>query len=236
MQKEKQRTISREKILGYIPLIKKVVSRIFPSIPSQLVDFEDLVGYGIVGLIEAMNTYDPKKGVKLSTYAFYRIRGAILDALRSFDWIPRQMRKKFHMISKAVEELTTSLGRDPGADEIAAHTGLKLEEVNTLLMDISQSEVLSLEDHLHNYLKNKTDNFMDMDSFEFSDLKKMMAQAIGELPERERMVLTLYYYEELNLKEIGKVLEISESRISQILKKATSHLREKLKGIGGEIE
>ncbi|MBN2483016.1 MAG: FliA/WhiG family RNA polymerase sigma factor [Candidatus Omnitrophica bacterium] len=233
---QKQETpIAREKILEYLPLIKKVVSRIFPSIPSQLVDFEDLVGYGIVGLIEAMNTYDSKKGVKLSTYAFYRIRGAILDALRSFDWIPRQMRKKFHIISQGLNELTALLGREPTSEEVAAHVKMDPQEVDSLLMDISQSEVLSLEDQLHNYLKQKTDNFLNMNEFEFEDLKKAMSQAIDELPERERLVLVLYYYEELNLKEIGKVLEISESRISQILKKATVHLREKLDFIEKEL-
>ncbi len=233
--RDNQVAITRETILEYLPLIKKVVSRIFPKVPPQVCDFEDLVGYGVMGLIEASSTFDAHKGVKFSTYAFYRIRGAILDALRSLDWMPRTLREKIHMVEKVSEELISTLGREPTEEEIASELNMDTEEVSYILMNSSQSAVVSLEDNLHNYLVSKTDNFMNMDDVAVGDLKNVISSAIEELPERERMVLILYYYEELNLKEIGKVLDLTESRVSQILKKAVEHLKGKLDFLEKEI-
>ena len=232
---ESDRVVSKENILEFLPLVKKVVSRIFPGLPPQLMDFEDLVGYGIVGLIEAVDTFNPHRGVKFSTYAFYRIRGAILDTLRALDWLPRELRRKIHLVENAADELTQELGREPTEKEVADKIGMSESEVNSLLMDAYQSEVFSLEDTLHNYLAHKTDNFLNLDELENLDLKEIIAAALDELPQREKLVLTLYYYEELNLKEIGKVLDLSESRVSQILKKAVKCLQERLHHVGGEL-
>ena len=233
--KQKQEAISREKILEYLPLVKKVASRMFLKVPRQVFDFEDLVGYGIMGLIEAVNTFDVHKGVKFSTYAFYRVRGSILDALRDLDWLPRSLRKKIHMVEAVTEELTGALGRSPTEAEIAQKLKMDIQEVTELLIDSSQSEVISLEDNLHHYLASKTHNFMDLEELEVTDLKDILTKAIEELPEKERLVLTLCYYEELNLKEIGKVLELSESRVCQILKSAIVKLKNKLDFVKEEI-
>jgi len=227
--------LAKENIMEYLPLVKKVVSRIFPSIPPQLLDFEDLIGYGMIGLMESLDTYNPDKGVKFSTYAFYRIRGAILDALRSLDWMPREMRRKIHFVEAAVNTLTAELGRDPDEEEIAKKTGLSETEVSSLLIDSYQSEVLSFENNLHYYLVKRTDNFLDLDELEKTDLGGIISEAIDVLPEREKTILTLYYFEEMNLKEIGRVFDLSESRVSQILKKILIGLREKLKAVGGEL-
>jgi len=227
--------LAKENIMEYLPLVKKVVSRIFPSIPPQLLDFEDLIGYGMIGLMESLDTYNPDKGVKFSTYAFYRIRGAILDALRSLDWMPREMRRKIHSVEAAVNTLTAELGRDPDEEEIAKKTGLSETEVSSLLIDSYQSEVLSFENNLHYYLVKRTDNFLDLDELEKTDLGGIISEAIDVLPEREKTILTLYYFEEMNLKEIGRVFDLSESRVSQILKKILIGLREKLKAVGGEL-
>ncbi|MBD3264301.1 MAG: FliA/WhiG family RNA polymerase sigma factor [Candidatus Omnitrophica bacterium] len=232
---EQELAISREKVLEYLPLIKKVASRIFLKIPHQLLNFEDLVGYGIIGLIESFNTFDSGKGVKFSTYAFYRIRGSILDALRDLDWLPRTIRSKIHKIEEAINELTVSLERSPTDKEVADKLGMEAGEVASLLVDSSQSEVISLENNLHNYIASKTDNFMNMEYAEIADLKNILAEAIKELPEKERLGLTLYYYEELNLKEIGEVLNLSESRVCQILKSAISHLRSSLDFLRKEL-
>ncbi|MCM8824135.1 MAG: FliA/WhiG family RNA polymerase sigma factor [Candidatus Omnitrophica bacterium] len=232
---ERQETLPKEKILEYLPLVKRVVSRIFPKIPSQVFDFEDLVGYGIVGLMEAISTFNSHKGVKLSTYAFYRIRGAILDALRSLDWVPRSMRDKIHRLEEVTEELKLSLGREPTEDELADKLNISREELETLFMEVYQSQIVSLEDGLHNYLANKTDNFMNLNEFEVTDLKDALIKAIDQLPSKEKLVLTLYYYEELNLKEIGKVLDISESRVSQIMSKAIGELKNRLDFLNKEI-
>jgi RNA polymerase sigma factor for flagellar operon FliA len=232
---EKQDTISREKILEYLPLVKKVASRMFIKVPRGVVDFEDLVGYGIMGLIEAVNTFDAQKGVKFSTYAFYRIRGAVLDALRDLDWLPRTLRKKIHIVERAHDELTATLGRPATEQEVAQKVGMDVEEVTSLLIDSSQSEVISLEDNLHHYLASKTKDFMSLEELEVSDLTDILAKAIEELPEKEKIVLTLCYYEELNLKEIGKVLGLSESRVCQILKSAIMALKARLNFVEEEI-
>ena len=233
---EKGMAVAKNEILEYLPLVKKVVSRIFPNIPPQLMDFEDLVGYGIIGLIEAVDTFNPNTGAKFSTYAFYRIRGAILDTLRSLDWLPRELRRKIHLVNGAVGELTSSLGREPEVKEVADKLGMDESEISSLMMQAYQSEVLSLEGTLHSYLSQKTNKFWDMDKLERLDLKQIISSAIDELPQRERLLLTLYYYEELNLKEIGLILEISESRVSQLLKKGIMCLREQLLKVGGELE
>lgn len=227
--------VDKENVLEYLPLIKKVVARIFPSIPPQLMDFEDLVGYGLIGLIEAIDSFNPNRGVKFSTYAFYRIRGAILDALREMDWLPRDMRKKIHQVENAAMELTAELQREPSEAEIAARLSMEEKAVATLLMESAQSEVVCFEESLHQYITQKTDNFFDLDQLEQTDVQQIIARTIEELPEREKVVLTLYYYEELNLKEIGRVLELSESRVSQILKKGIISLQKRLQQVEGEI-
>ncbi|MCM8773851.1 MAG: FliA/WhiG family RNA polymerase sigma factor [Candidatus Omnitrophica bacterium] len=232
---ERQETLPKEKILEYLPLVKRVVSRIFPKIASQVFDFEDLVGYGIVGLMEAISTFNSQKGVKLSTYAFYRIRGAILDALRSLDWVPRSMRDRMHRLEEVTEELKLSLGREPTEEELADKLNISREELETLFMEVYQSQIVSLEDGLHNYLANRTDNFMNLNEFEVTDLKDALIKAIDQLPSKEKLVLTLYYYEELNLKEIGKVLDISESRVSQLMSKAIGELKNRLDFLNREI-
>ncbi|MCM8756576.1 MAG: sigma-70 family RNA polymerase sigma factor, partial [Candidatus Omnitrophica bacterium] len=155
--------------------------------------------------------------------------------LRSLDWVPRSMRDKIHRLEEVTEELKLSLGREPTEDELADKLNISREELETLFMEVYQSQIVSLEDGLHNYLANKTDNFMNLNEFEVTDLKDALIKAIDQLPSKEKLVLTLYYYEELNLKEIGKVLDISESRVSQIMSKAIGELKNRLDFLNKEI-
>jgi len=224
----------------YAPLVKYVAGKVAVGMPHN-VDFDDLVGFGVFGLIDAINKFDPDKHVKFKTYAVTRIRGAIFDELRSIDWVPRSVRQKSREIEETVHDLEASLGRSASDSEIAAELGVSEEDFQKTMMKISGTSILSLNDVW--YSNEENDKISIVDSIESptslnpdtqvekEEIKRVIVQAINELPEKEKKVLVLYYYEDLTLKEIGKVLEVTESRISQLHTKAIMRLRSKLTNI-----
>ncbi|MBM7581406.1 RNA polymerase sigma factor for flagellar operon FliA [Caldicoprobacter guelmensis] len=231
-----------ELILRYSYLVKRVVSRLAFASTSSL-DVEDLISYGILGLIDAIERYDPSKNVKFETYATFRIKGAIMDQLRKQDWVPRSLRIKYKQLAEAVDAIEKKLGRSANDKEIAQALGVTVEEVRKTMLDVHSLAVVSLEDQLF-ALAGSVGVFGLEDDPErvaqANELKRHLAQAIDELPEREKLVISLYYFEELTLKEIGMALGVSESRVSQLHTRALVRLRNKLSkwGIdlmGGEL-
>ncbi len=216
--------LKEEVILKYAPLIKYVAARIAMHLPSNI-SVEDLISAGIVGLINAIDRYDPSRNTEFKTYAEYRIKGAILDELRSMDWMPRSMRKKAHVIEDTYAKLEKQLGRPADDEEAANSLGITLDEFYKLL-DESRGICLltAMEDMdvYHFYADKATE-------IDLSEVRDILASAIQALPERERLVVSLYYYDELTMKEIGHILGCSESRISQIHTKAILRLRAKAK-------
>ena len=224
----------------YAPLVKYVAGKVAIGMPHN-VDFDDLVGFGVFGLIDAIEKFDPNKHVKFKTYAVTRIRGAIFDELRSIDWVPRSVRQKSREIEDTVHRLEASLGRSASDKEIADELGMSEDDFQKTMMKVSGTSILSLNDVW--YTGEDNDKVSIVDSIESpqslnpdtivekEEIKRVIVQAINELPEKEKKVLVLYYYEDLTLKEIGKVLEVTESRISQLHTKAIMRLRSKLTNI-----
>lgn len=221
----------------YAPLVKYVAGKVAGNMPNS-VEFDDLVGYGIFGLIDAIEKFDPEKEVKFKTYAVTRIRGAIYDELRQQDWVPRSVRQKSREVEEAIQELEAQLGRTAADQEIADYMDISLNEYNAIALKISGSAILSLNDIW--YTGDDNDKVSIMESIESpsslqpdaiiekSEVKRIMVEAINDLPDKEKKVLILYYYEDLTLKEIGKVLDVTESRVSQLHTKAILRLRAKL--------
>lgn len=223
----------REKlIMSYAHLVKYVAGRLSIYFGSN-VEYDDLVSYGIFGLIDAIDKYDPQKGVKFETYASLRIRGAIIDSIRELDWVPRSMRQKHKEIEKAYVDLENIKGRPPEDKEVAEKLGISLDELYKLLGDISISSMVSLEEYLEqNYeigIEHSSRSYEHPEEYvEIEELKKILGEAIDKLPEKEKKVVSLYYYEELTLKEISAIMKVSESRISQLHTKAILKLQGKL--------
>ena len=222
-------------ILKYASFVKYVAGRIAVNLPSN-VDFEDLVGYGIFGLIDAIEKYDPSRNVKFKTYAQTRIRGAIFDELRLLDWTPRSVRQKARQLERIYNELENKLGRAASDDEIAAAMGIEMGELHKLYNETRGALLLSLDEVCYES-ENATSRMDFIENTEVEnpeikveeeEVKQILAQAIDRLSEREKLVITLYYYEELTLKEIGKVLGVSDSRVSQLHTKAVLRLRGRL--------
>ncbi|MBL8965842.1 MAG: RNA polymerase sigma factor WhiG [Spirochaetaceae bacterium] len=227
-------------IRQYAPLVKYVAGKVAASMPNT-VEFEDLVGFGVFGLLDAIDKFDPEKNVKFKTYAVTRIRGAIFDELRSIDWVPRSVRQKTKEIEEAVVSLEAKLGRPASDQEIAGALGLTEDELLKTMLKISGTSVLSLNDvwysgddsdkiSIGESIESPTSLNPDA-SVEREEVKRVIAQSINELPEKEKKVLVLYYYEDLTLKEIGQVLEVTESRVSQLHTKAILRLRAKLTNV-----
>lgn len=226
-------------ILHYTYLVKYIVDRMMINLPAHI-ERDDMVSYGIIGLIDAIEKYDINAGVKFETYAPLRIQGAIKDALRALDWVPRSLRHKAKKLEKAYEKLESEFGRKAVDEEIASYLGIELNEFYELLSQLSYATILSLdesfEDHerdaatLMETVKDNEENNPGKE-MEQNEEKYILAQAVDGLSEKEKMVVALYYFEELTLKEIGKVMNLSESRISQIHTKAVFHLRGKLNTI-----
>lgn len=224
-------------IRQYMPLVKYVAGKVAVGMPSS-VEFDDLVGFGQFGLLDAINKYDVSKNVKFKTYAVTRIRGAIFDELRQIDWVPRSVRQKSREIEDTIVNLEAKLGRTATDAEIADALHMSEEEYHRTIMKVSGTSVLSLNDAW--YTGDDSDNMSIGNNIEApsslnpdviaerEEIKKVIAQAISELPEKEKMVIVLYYHEDLTFKEIGEVLEVSESRISQLHTKANLRLRAKL--------
>lgn len=222
---KKDPTIKKIIIEHYVHLVKLVAGRLGIYL-NQYVDLDDLVGYGILGLIDAIDKFDPGKNVKFETYASLRIRGSILDAIRKLDWVPRTLRKKQKDLDKVYTELEMRLGRKPEDEEIARALGINETEYNELLKEVNITSLMSIDEYTYQFelIKDPKADLPD-DYVEEKEVKAVLTDAIEELPEREKKVVFLYYFEELTLKEISKVLEVSESRVSQLHTKAVSRLR-----------
>ena len=239
-RKTKSPALRDKFIRQYMPLVKYVAGKISTGMPSS-VEYDDLVGFGQFGLLDAINKYDPEKNVKFKTYAVARIRGAIFDELRQLDWVPRSVRQKSREIEDTIVDLESSLGRPATDAEIAKKMGMTEDEFQQTVMKVSGTSVLSLNDVW--YAGDDNDHMSIGDSIESpvslnpdtiverEEIRRVIIQAINELPEKEKMVIVLYYHEDLTFKEIGKVLEVSESRISQLHTKANLRLRAKLTNI-----
>ena len=224
-------------IRQYMPLVKYVAGKLAVGMPGS-VEFDDLVGFGPFGLLDAIEKFDPGKNVKFKTYAVTRIRGAIFDELRQLDWVPRSVRQKSREIEDTIVDLESKLGRTATDAEIAEKMGVSEAEYQQTVMKVSGTSVLSLNDVW--YSGNDNDHMSIGDSIESpsslnpdviverEEIRKVIVEAINELPEKEKMVIVLYYHEDLTFKEIGQVLEVSESRISQLHTRANLRLRAKL--------
>jgi RNA polymerase sigma factor for flagellar operon FliA len=225
-------------ILTYAPLVKYVAGRLGSGLPAH-VEEADLVSYGLLGLIGAIDRFDPEREIKFETYAVARIRGAIIDELRSLDWVPRSVRSRAREIERAIAELERRLGRPPEDEEIAAKLGISEDELQESLTDISRTSIAAL-DELWSASPSGGDPVALIDTIEDplaaepqaemaqTEVRELLGEAIARLPEREKIVVTLYYYEELTLREIGEVLGVTESRVSQLHTKAVLRLRSRL--------
>jgi len=237
-------TENREEVIKrYSPMIKYVANRIAMRLPPHI-EVDDLISVGVLGLMDAISKYDSNRGAKFKTYAEFRVRGAILDELRAMDWVPRSIRQKASKVDKVVQELQAKLSRSPEDEEVAKEMGISLDQFHDTLNETKSIPVFSLEDlgiakesgeqqSLLDCLAGKADADPQT-QIRLIELKEIIAKAIDALPEKERLMVSLYYYEELTMKEIGAVLEITESRVSQIHSKAVYRLRTKLKAIIAE--
>ena len=222
-------------ITEYLPYVKRIVQRLAVHLPST-VDIDDLMNVGVIGLIQAVDRYDPRRDNKFMTYAIFRIKGAVLSELRARDFLSRSNRRKIRELESAYLRLEQKLGRDVEDHEIARELGVELEQVYRT-QQMSSISFISLEElgvssrdekeKLLSYLIDNEDDALSMTKLK--ELKEAMAEAIRQLPEKERMVISLYYLDELTMKETGKVLGITESRVSQIHSQAILHLRAKLR-------
>lgn len=218
-------------ILDHLPQVRLIARRIHERLPDS-VSLEDLISTGIVGLISAIDRFDPSHNVKLKTYAEYKIRGAILDSLRGLDWAPRQQRKRSKQIESAIQSLEQKLHRSPVEEEIAAHLELSMAEYHEWLVDVrgvnlGRLESASNDEDGRDLLKYISDGEELWPSrlLERSELESLLAEAIGKIPQVERTVLSLYFHEELTLREISGILHLHESRISQLKSQAILRLR-----------
>jgi RNA polymerase sigma factor for flagellar operon FliA len=228
-------------ILTYAPLVKYVAGRLGSGLPTH-VDENDLVSYGLLGLMGAIERFDPNRDIKFETYAVGRIRGAILDELRSLDWAPRSVRARARDIERAIGSLEAKLGRAPTDQEIASRVGISEEEFQESLLDISRTSIAALDD-LWAPSATGGEAVALIDTIEDTGalqpqaalaevaLREALGDAIARLPERERLVVTLYYYDELTLREIGDVLGVTESRVSQMHTKAILRLKAGLSSV-----
>jgi RNA polymerase sigma factor for flagellar operon FliA len=239
-RKTKDPAIRETFIKQYAPLVKYVAGKVAIGMPHN-VEFDDLVGYGVFGLMDAIDKYDPEKNVKFKTYAVTRIRGAIFDELRQIDWVPRSVRQKTRQIESAISSLEAQLGRTASDQEVAGALGMDEAEYLKTIQKISGTSILSLNDVW--FSGDENDKISIGDSIESpsslnpdvivekDEIRRVIVEAINELPDKEKKILVLYYYEDLTLKDIGRVLEVTESRVSQLHTKAITHLRSKLTNI-----
>lgn len=231
--KNKSPEIREKIIVEYAPLVKVVAGHLHMYLGHN-VEYDDLVGYGIFGLIDAVDKYNSGKEVKFETYASLRIRGAILDSIRKMDWIPRTLRQKQKRIDAVIKEIESQTGRNATDEQIASKLGIGTEELQEWYSKMKISAVVSLNE----YVEQGSEIPMDATGnshfetpervVERDETKRMLAQSLEILTEKEKKVILLYYYEELTLKEISRILEVSESRVSQLHTRALQKLREKL--------
>src|SRR5215213_10307508 len=227
-------------VVAYSPLVKFIAARMASGLPSH-VEKSDLVSYGLLGLIGAIERFDPEREIKFETYAIARIKGAIIDELRALDWVPRSVRSRARDVERAIGELERKLHRAPSDEEISEKLGISTDELDESLSEIGRSSIAAL-DELWTISSTGGDQVALIDTIEDTqgpepqaelaqtELKEALGEAIARLPEREKLVVTLYYYEELTLREIGEVLGVTESRVSQLHTKAILRLKARLAG------
>ena len=233
--------LKEEIVLEHAPLIRYIVNRIAVRLPSHI-DLDDLHNTGVIGLMDAIEKYDHEKNCKFKTYAEFRIKGAILDQLRSLDWVPRSVRQKGRKLERAYGEVEQRLGRQASEDEVADSLGLEIDKFHTMINQVRGISLVNLEEvRGSNADGDKAGTFADVvedvtaenpfASLKLLETKHFISDTIGTLPEKERLVVSLYYYEDLNMKEIGNILGITESRVCQIHTKATQRLSSKLRSL-----
>jgi RNA polymerase sigma factor FliA len=224
-------------VLKYAPLVKNVVGRLTFRLPIDTADREGLVNVGIIGLMEALDKFDSNRNVQFETYARFRIRGAVLDELRLRDWVPRSVRHKDGQLERAFQTLQKALGRPPEEEEVAHHLGISLEQYFKLLDETKGIPLISQEDLTPDYIEThgvseafKTVEQGDpLDQFVGKELQHRLKQVIEALPPKEKLVISLYYYDEMTMKEIGMILDLTESRVCQLHTQAILHLRSTMK-------
>ena len=230
-------------ILNYSPLVKYVAGRVSINLPHS-VEQGDLISYGIFGLIDAIKKFDLARQIKFETYAMARIKGAIIDELRSLDWVPRSVRSRARELERAYVKLENELKRVPSDKEVAKELGLSMDELSKVMTQLSYTSMVALEE-LWSPGGEKDEGISLLDTiedanakdpselFDIEEMKEILADAIDKLPEREKTVVALYYYEALTLREIGEVLGVTESRVSQLHTKSILRLRGKLRAAAG---
>ncbi|TAN70664.1 MAG: RNA polymerase sigma factor FliA [Methylobacter sp.] len=220
-----------ERVMQHAPLVKRIAYHLLSRLPDS-VQVDDLIQAGMLGLLEAIKNYDASQGASFDTYAGIRIRGAMLDEVRRSDWTPRSVHKKSRMVSDAIRIIENQTGREARDVDVAEYLGITIDEYNHILQDSSSCRVFSVEE-----LSEDGDQYLDeasnqqeepADGLSREGFQQALANAIMSLPERERLVISLYYNEELNLREIGEILNVSESRVSQISTQAVLRLRSRL--------
>jgi RNA polymerase sigma factor FliA len=229
----KNNEIREQLIIKYAPLIKYVAGKLNMHF-GNYVDYDDLVSYGVFGLIDAIEKFDYTKDVKFETYASIRIRGEIIDNIRKLDWVPRTIRQKNKILEVACRELEITLGHDPNEIELAHKLGVSVDKIKDMYKEAAILSIISLDDFLEqNYeMKFNTNDSKNLQTpevaFDAFEVKQILSSTIEKLSEKEQQVISLYYFEDLTLKEISKIMSVSESRISQLHSKAIFKLREKL--------
>ncbi|MBI5451334.1 MAG: RNA polymerase sigma factor FliA [Gammaproteobacteria bacterium] len=223
--------VRSELVIEYAPLVKRIAYHIMSRLPPS-VQVDDLIQAGMIGLLEAAKNYDAGQGASFETYAGIRIRGSMLDEIRKGDWAPRSVHRKARQVAEAVREIEHKTGRDARDHEVAQHLQMSLEDYHKTLQDASGCRLLSFED-MGDYediipAKSTVDIYNPFDGVQRDDFKRALAEEISKLPEREKLVLTLYYDEDLNLREIGSIIGVSESRVSQIHSQALIRLQARL--------
>ena len=222
-------------IREHMPLVELVVQRMIPQVPSFMTK-EDMISAAMVGLTDAANKFDSTKGVKFKTFAEYRVRGAILDEMRKLDWFSRSMRDKQNQLTQTMLRMERQLGRSPEEEEMAAEMGMSSDDYRSLLAEVSHLGCVSLHETLDHTEEGRSflDSLEDVggptpsELIEKQEMTRLMAEILEELSEKERLVIALYYYEELTQKEIAEVLSVSEGRVSQLHSQALLKLRVKL--------
>ncbi len=231
-QKTKLPELREQLILEYANVVNLVAGRLSMYL-GYTVEYDDLVGYGIFGLIDAIDKYDADKNVKFETYASLRIRGSILDQIRKMDWIPRTLRQKQKRMEAAVAKLEAAYGRPASEDEIAGELGISRDEYEGWRSEAEFTNMISLDDYLEQGSEGRMESLNSQfeqpeNAIQKQELKEMLVEALQKLTENEQKVITLYYYEELTLKEISQILSVSESRVSQLHTKALQKIKDRL--------
>ncbi|PLX18741.1 MAG: RNA polymerase sigma factor WhiG [Candidatus Muiribacterium halophilum] len=237
-KEDNDRDSRTELIKIYAPYVKYLARRLYEKLPAN-VELDDLMSYGTMGLMDAINKFDPAKKVKFKTYAGTRIHGAIIDELRNTNWVPRSVVQKTKELDKTITRLNNQLSREATPEEIAEEMGISMDDLNKIYREARRTVVLSIDEIYYDdensstrgdFIENKNSP-NPLDIAQKTEMKKLLVEAIDSLGDREKLVVSLYYFEELTLKEIGKVLGVSDSRVSQLHTKAVERLRGRLKKV-----